>query len=155
MAINTEGIEEIFTDDQKKMIALYEKQIDDHIMKYYLEGKKLDVKPEPYPHSHYFKIGDKTTGAGCDERVVGEIIKKYSQAGWSIKWVFNETSAIDGDWVFRLKKINNFVGKSLKISFTYKDPKSGVTEHSLIIPILGVYNQDEVFVVENLKVEVI
>ncbi|MFA6524400.1 MAG: hypothetical protein WC264_02035 [Candidatus Paceibacterota bacterium] len=136
MAIKETSIGETFTDDQKRLIALYEKQIDDQLLNYYVEGKKLDVKPEPYPNFH--KVG-KNLGYGCDERVVSEILRKYREAGWLIEWVFNEFQR-SGDWVFRLKKIDSFAdfkGKNLKISFTCKNPKIVVTEHELIIPILG------------------
>lgn len=137
MAITQKSAGEIFTDDQKRLIALYEKQIDDHITDYYLEGKKLRVKPEPYPNLH--KNG-KNLGYGCDERVVNEILRKYREAGWKIKWAFDETSQIDGDWVFWLNKISDladFKGKKLKISFTHKDSRLCVTEHKLNVPILG------------------
>lgn len=140
MAIKETTVGETFTDEQKRMIDLYERQIDNQLVKYYIEGKKLKVKPEPYPHSHYEIIGDKKIGSGCDERVVGEILKKYREVGWIIEWEFNETGPRDGDWVFSLKKIEEsyvFKGKSLKISFTYKNPKSCVIEHKLTVPILG------------------
>lgn len=137
MAIKETSIGETFTDDQKRLIALYEKQIDNQLVKYYVEGKKLKIKPEPYPNFHE---NGKNTGFGCDERVVGEILRKYREAGWLIEWVFDETSAISGDWIFSLKKIEeplDFKKKRLKISFTRKDPNSCVTEHKLTVRILG------------------
>jgi hypothetical protein len=158
MAIKETTIGEIFTDDQKRMIALYEKQIDDQLVKYYIEEEKLKVKPEPYPHSHYEIIEGKKVGLGCDKRVVGEILRKYRESGWLIKWEFNEKSAIDGDWVFGLKKIKGtsfFKRKSLKISFTCKDLKSCVTEHNLIIPILGTCKTKVVSEIEEDRIEYI
>ena len=138
MAIEQTTIGETFTDDQKELIALYEKQIDNQLVKYYVEGKKFSVKPEPYPHYNWKeKISE-----GCDERVVGEILRKYREVGWLIEWEFNETSEIDGDWVFvfnKIKELSDFKGKNLKISFTLKFNASCViTEHELTVPVLGV-----------------
>ena len=131
-------IGETFTDDQKELITLYEKQIDNQLVKYYIEGKKFSVKPKPYPHYNW----KEEIPCGCDEKVVGEILRKYREVGWLIEWGFNETSEIDGDWVFvfnKIKEPSDFKGKNLKISFTLKkDFRSCVTEHELIVPVLGV-----------------
>lgn len=133
------SIGEVFTDDQKELIALYEKQIDDQLAQCYIEGKKLKIKPEPYPNYDW----KKENPAGCDQKVVNEILRKYREAGWFIKWAFNETSQISGEWVFVFKKIDelsDFKGKSLKISFPYEDHGGDTAEHRLTIPILGVCN---------------
>jgi hypothetical protein len=135
MAIKTGSIDETFTDNQKSMIALYEKQIDNYIVKYYVKGKELKVEPKPFPYSN--KQGG--ISSGLDERVVNEVLRKYRQAGWLAKWYCSQDDR-SGTWYFILNKIEEsaiFKGKSLKISFTCKGPDSCVTEHNLIIPILG------------------
>jgi hypothetical protein len=139
MATKTKEIGNIFTDDQKELIALYEKQIDNQLAEYYIEGKELKIMPKPYPNYNW----KKETPAGCDQKVVDEILRKYREAGWLIKWEFVETNQIDGNWVFILKKIDefsDFKGKSLEISFPYKNHDGDTGEHHLIVPILGVCN---------------
>jgi hypothetical protein len=100
MAIQSESISELFTDNQKRLIALYEKQIDEQLVKYYIEGKELGVKPKPFPNDHM----EEEIPWGLDKKVVNEILRKYREAGWLIKWVFKETGQISGDWVFSFKK---------------------------------------------------
>jgi hypothetical protein len=137
MAVKAESISETLTDDQKELIALYEKQIDDNIVRFYVEGKELGVEPKPYPNYNWKQ---ERQAIGCDEKVVNQILKKYRSAGWSIEWKFRDTGAINTNWVFILKKINDFSdfkGKSLKISLTTKNPNGDERHFSLIAPILS------------------
>lgn len=135
MAIKSDSIGENFTNDQNELIALYEKQIDNKLVRDYIEGKELSIKPKPYPHYNW----KENNPAGCDEKVVNEILRKYRQAGWLIKWYCSQDDR-SGTWYFVMNKIEElsaFKGKRLKISFTQKDPMQLRMEHTVITPILG------------------
>jgi len=86
MAIRKATIVTLFTEEQKNQITALESKIGKHLQEYYVEGKKIQIKPDVHP----------------DDRVKAEIIRIYKVAGWNIKFEFEEFQR-SGNWYFTLR----------------------------------------------------